>query len=724
MVLSIKLKTVNFQKQLILLGGGHANIQVLRKLCMNKYDGLHTILINEEYEATYSGLTPTFIENKIKKNEISIDLQRLCFNANAIFIKDKIISLDTKLKLIYLKNYPSINYDILSINTGSISRQNNIHFHKEAIYFFVKPISFLVNQLEKIDQLVKLNSSLTVIGGGVAGYEICFALKQRYKNKIKINLFKSKNINEKNINKFSRKKINQISKKLGIIETEGIVDEIKPEEIILTNGNKIQSNINLISTGASIPEWLKATPLEKDAQGFLSTNKYLQSNNHKEIFISGDVASVDSYVRPKSGVMAVRQGEVLKENIFRKLKNESLIRFKPQKNWLYIINTFENKALLNFYYFSFHSEWCLKLKLIIDKKFMKKFEFPNKLSMKKNIYYLNNSKKNQEMYCQGCGSKVSKNNLLDFLHEENDNLELSDSTQTSFKSNIILQTIDHIKLFSSLNPYDFGIISYLHSQNDILAAGGEVKSFSVSIGLPFAEKKTENFYLKYFMKGIQSQSNKDKSIRTSGHSYQTNEPGITINMNGEIVYQAAKNKAAEGDLIYLSKPLGTGYLIASYFKNSNIINIDDFKTLIYWLKKGNLQIVNIARKFGSKVMTDISGFGLASHLSDICRSSKVSARILLKNSLLINENHDLLDKYQSTGFKNNFQSSRQIVDNRGNGLLEKILYDPQTNGPMLFSINQNDQINFEKECKSKVSNGPFLLGRFVSSEDKLIICSD
>ena len=81
----------NFTKQLVLIGGGHANVQVLRKLCMNTLKGLHTILINENFEATYSGMTPGFIHKDFSKKEISIDLQRLCFNAGATFIRDKVV---------------------------------------------------------------------------------------------------------------------------------------------------------------------------------------------------------------------------------------------------------------------------------------------------------------------------------------------------------------------------------------------------------------------------------------------------------------------------------------------------------------------------------------------------------------------------------------------------------------------------------------------------------
>ena len=118
---------------------------------------------------------------------------------------------------------------------------------------------------------------------------------------------------------------------------------------------------------------------------------------------------------------------------------------------------------------------------------MKKFSFPGQTDMNKKIFNLNEYRDDiPKMYCQGCGSKVSKNTLINFLSSQKTNKELTDATEIEFKLNRdILQTIDHIKLFNSFNPYDFGIISYLHSQNDILAAGGSVHSLSISIGVPY-----------------------------------------------------------------------------------------------------------------------------------------------------------------------------------------------------------------------------------------------
>ena len=710
----------NFTKQLVLIGGGHANVQVLKKLSMNTIKGLHTILISEHFEATYSGMTPGYIHKDFSKEEISIDLQRLCFNAGATFIKDKVVKIDTNYQKLELQNLPSLHYDLLSINSGSVSSTEGIKIENSSRCFFVKPISLLVKNLSKIDQIIKnKKSKIAIIGGGVASYELAFSLSRRYKNNLEITIVGKNILNEKNLNKKTKNRIKEISNHIGIKELLGEVISISETHLTLKNDVIFECDLSLLSSGADIETWLSNSNLNKDKNGFISVDSNLLSTNDKSVFVSGDACSIENNLRPKSGVMAVRQGEVLKENIFYKLTGRPLIKFRPQKNWLYLIGTYKNYALLNYFFLSFHGRWCWKLKEWIDKGFIKKFKFTNNISMTKKNLELEKSK-DIKMYCQGCGSKVSKNTLVKFLKGENVNPELTDSSILDTNSSTMLQSIDHIKLFSSLNPFDFGIISYLHSQNDILSSGGSVQSISVSQGLPFSEGIVENFYMKYFMKGIKSEAAKDDSIIVSGHSYQSKEPGITITMNGVFEKQISKNQGQEGDLIYLSKPLGTGYLLAAYFNNSNLLSCFDFQSLMEWLKKGNKTISKISKNFKSKITTDISGFGLASHLSDICKSSNLSAEIILNEETLINKNLNILEKYQSTGFDNNYLSSFNEVSISDDNKLKNILYDPQTNGPLLISIHKKDQIEFEKEFQLKIGYCPILLGKFKKLENKLI----
>ncbi len=714
----------NFTKQLVLIGGGHANVQILKKLCMNNIKGLHTILISEHFEAIYSGMTPGFIHKDFSIDEISIDLQRLCFNAGATFIKDKVIKLDANLKELHLQNFPSVNYDLLSINTGSISNTKKINIENSSKCFFVKPISSLVKNLNQIDQIVKNNKNkIVIIGGGVASYELAFSLKRRYESFFEITILGKKILKEKNLNKKTKNDLKRIAENLNIRECQGEVISITEKYLTLNNGKKIDCDLSLISTGASIESWLLESNLTKDEKGFIKVNENLLSINHKNIFVTGDACSIENKPKPKSGVMAVRQGETLKENIFLKLTGKNLIKFKPQKNWLYLIGTYKNYALLNYFFLSFHSQWCWRLKVWIDRKFINNFKFTNNLRMAKRNFELENFK-NPLMYCQGCGSKVSKNTLINYIKKNSDNIYLEDSSIVNNQSLQILQTIDHTKLFSSLNPFDFGKISYLHSQNDILAAGGEVKSLSVSLGVPFSENSVERFYLEYFMEGIKHEADKNGCIISSGHSYQSKEPGITLTLNGEIKSNVSKNSAKVGDLIYLSKPLGTGYLLAAYFNNSDMLSGNDFEKILDNLKKENFFAVNSARNSDSQTMTDISGFGLSSHLIDICLSSNLSSELILTPDILINTNIDLLRMFQSTSFENNHNSSRGYIKISENHPLKNILFDPQTNGPMLIAINKQNQKKFENCFSNKTDIKPILIGRFIDQSEKAIYVSE
>ena len=184
--------------------------------------------------------------------------------------------------------------------------------------------------------------------------------------------------------------------------------------------------------------------------------------------------------------------------------------------------------------------------------------------------------------------------------------------------------------------------------------------------------------------------------------------------------QIIKSQAKESELIYLSKPLGTGYLLAAYFNNSELLSSFDFQKLMTWMKKGNKKISEISKSFKSKITTDISGFGLASHLSDICKSSGLSAVIKLNEEILINKNIEILNKFKSTGFENNYSSSVNEISISDNNKLQNILYDPQTNGPLLISIKKEDQIKFEKEFQLVIGFSPILIGQFKKFKNLLI----
>jgi selenide,water dikinase len=191
-------------------------------------------------------------------------------------------------------------------------------------------------------------------------------------------------------------------------------------------------------------------------------------------------------------------------------------------------------------------------------------------------------------------------------------------------------------------------------------------------------------------------------------------------MNGSIIKKSNKSLATEGNLIYLSKPLGTGYLLAAYFQNSKLLTASDFKKLISYLKTGNDLAAKSGFSSGSQLMTDISGFGLASHLGDICQSSNLSAEIQLNNNILINDKIEILKNFESSGYKNNYLSSFNLISIKDDHPLLKIVFDPQTNGPLLISIDKEKKDEFENNFEKNYFSKPLLIGEFIKQKEKLI----
>ena len=80
-----------------------------------------------------------------------------------------------------------------------------------------------------------------------------------------------------------------------------------------------------------------------------------------------------------------------------------------------------------------------------------------------------------------------------------------------------------------------------------------------------------------------------------------------------------------------------------------------------------------------------------------------------------------MKNFESTGFANNYESNSQNIYLKNFNYLEKVLYDPKTNGPMLMSINPNNKEKFEKDFYNLNQRKPLLIGSFKEKLDNRII---
>ena len=109
-------------------------------------------------------------------------------------------------------------YDALSINSGSISNNQSIKFDENSNVISVKPISSFIKKLNAIDDLIEKSSNqkISIIGGGVAAFELSFALYERYNGNISLDIISDQILAEINLNQSSINTLKKIAKNLNI----------------------------------------------------------------------------------------------------------------------------------------------------------------------------------------------------------------------------------------------------------------------------------------------------------------------------------------------------------------------------------------------------------------------------------------------------------------------------------------------------------------------------
>ncbi len=114
------------EKDLVLLGGGHAHVQVVKSFGMKSERGVRVTLISPEPDTPYSGMLPGLIAGHYAYDDTHIDLVRLCRWADVRFIRAGAVGIDTIARHVTLKDRPAIGYDLLSVDTGSTPRADDV----------------------------------------------------------------------------------------------------------------------------------------------------------------------------------------------------------------------------------------------------------------------------------------------------------------------------------------------------------------------------------------------------------------------------------------------------------------------------------------------------------------------------------------------------------------------------------------------------------------------
>jgi len=714
--------TVPVIKDLVLIGGGHSHLSVLKYFAMNPVPGLRLTLITRDLHTPYSGMLPGYIAGHYNYDQAHIDLRPLAQFAKARIFHAEVNSINLPDKQIFCHGRPPINYDFASINIGS--RPGTLHIPgADEFTIPVKPIDRFLSQwdalLENILETTQQNKNfnLSIVGGGAGGVEMALATQYRIQyllklehinpNKLEIAIYSdSENILPTH-NPQVRRRFRRILHQRNIkILTDHKINKVEHKQLICTDGTQYPADATLWVTNASAPAWLAESGLKVDTDGFIAVNDSLQSVSHENIFAAGDIAAVVNHPRPKSGVFAVRQGPPLARNLARAIQNQPLKPFKPQKNFLGLISTGDKYAIASRSNWSLEGAWLWKIKDWIDRKFMDNFnalpemqadnppQYNQSMADKKTIHEISAI----AMRCGGCGAKVGGTvlsrvvNRLKPIRRDDVVIGLADPDDAAVTEvpagKLIVQSVDYFRSFID-DPYVFGQIAANHALSDIFAMGAESQTAMAIATIPYGIENQVEDQLFQTMSGALDVLNASNTALVGGHSSEGAELSFGLSVTGLADREQVMRKSGmqKGDVLILTKALGTGTLFAADMRQ---------KAKGRWIDAAlqSMLLSNQAAGFcmhrhGATACTDVTGFGLLGHLVEMTRSSGKSVEVDLDALPVMNGALEMIACGIFSSLQDQNVRLRRAIKDPGNLRKHKhfpLLFDPQTSGGLLAAI--------------------------------------
>jgi selenide, water dikinase len=488
------------------------------------------------------------------------------------------------------------------------------------------------------------------------------------------------------------------------VVTGALVTAVEPGRLMLAGYGPRAADEILWTTQAAPARWLAKAGLPLDARGFLRVDETLRVIGHDDVFAAGDTIAFSARELPKSGVYAVRAGPALADNIRRTLTGRSLRRFRPQREALYLVSTGERHAVGTRNGLVVEGAWVWRWKDWIDRRFMRKFnKLPEMTTAPAALPPLADRDALKEisaiaMRCGGCGAKVGASVLSRALAgieptartdvvlglDAPDDAALVDVGGEQLS----LQTVDYFRAIVD-DPYTLGKIAANHALGDVYAMGGQPQTALAIATVPFGLESKVEADLTAMMAGANEVLREAGCALVGGHTSEGAELALGFAVNGLVPAAAVLRKGGlkPGDGLILTKPLGTGTLLAADMRGK--AKARWVMAAIAHMVQSNRKAAEILRRHGVHAATDVTGFGLLGHLIEMVRASEVDATLAIERVPLLEGARETVALGIFSSLQpQNVRLRRAIRDLAAAARhpLYPLLFDPQTSGGLLAAV--------------------------------------
>jgi NADH dehydrogenase FAD-containing subunit len=373
------------KKHLVLVGAGHAHLTTLLKLRDYTERGHKVTVISPSVYHYYSGMGPGMLSGIYQAKDIRFHIKKMAEDRGAFFLEDPVIRLNPVERRLFLDSGGSVEYDVVSFNTGS-EIAIGLHSLSEVNVYRVKPIINLLKARQWILENIRHRDlRIVVIGGGPAGVEIAgniWRLVHDNKGRVDISLLAGTEL-LKNLPGRVCRLVRSSFERRDIRILEGRhMKNLKENKVLMDDSSEVPYDAVFLATGVKPTPLFQDSGLPADKDGGMLVNPFLQSVEFPEIFGGGDCISLKDHPLAKVGVYAVRQNPVLHHNLLAALEGGNLMTFTPQKAYLLIFNLGDGKGVFWRNNIVWDGRLAFILKDYIDRKFMRKFQVSGEMDEK------------------------------------------------------------------------------------------------------------------------------------------------------------------------------------------------------------------------------------------------------------------------------------------------------------------------------------------------------
>lgn len=371
-------------KRLVLVGGGHAHLSVLRALAKSRPTGLDVVLITPSKYQNYSGMLPGWVAGHYTQAQCRVDLEPLVQAAGVRLVLDQIVGMDAARRCVGFSHGPHVEYDLLSLDVGSETDTSWLETLGDKL-LPMKPLDHFFASWPRVLEAAKAKKSykLVVVGGGAAGVEMALAAKQAFTSAGvdgQVDLVASESGLLPGHAKGVQARVQRFAEHVGLVLhfARGVGSE---DGVLLADGQLLPADQVIAATGARPAVWVGLSKLGLDERGYILVDKYHRSVSHPNVFAAGDVCARLDAVMSRSGVHAVHAGPILAENLMAIVNGGPLRPYSPKRRSLYLLSCGPRYAVASWGRWSAEGQWVWRWKDWIDRGFIRRFsENPTKLA--------------------------------------------------------------------------------------------------------------------------------------------------------------------------------------------------------------------------------------------------------------------------------------------------------------------------------------------------------